>query len=249
MMRRVFIGGNWKMQTSFSKVEELIEMLNCAKIHCGDRDVVVAPPIIFLDHVKQKLRKEIKVAAQNCSDQFEGALTGETSVKMIEDIGVEWVLIGHSERRTIFKESNEFLALKTIAAQKTGLKIIACIGETLAERNSELTETVLKQQLDHLITAISCWSSVVIAYEPVWAIGTGVVATPDQAQSAHLFIRGYITQKVSATVADTLRIIYGGSVKASNVDELFQLPDIDGFLVGGASTSQDFIKIINCSRK
>ncbi|KAF1742367.1 hypothetical protein MXB_2533 [Myxobolus squamalis] len=169
---------------------------------------------------------------------------------MIDDIGIEWVLIGHSERRTIFKESNEFLASKTVVAQKTGLKIIACIGETLAERNSELTETVLKEQLDHLITAISCWSSVVIAYEPVWAIGTGVVATPDQVFIfAHRFIREYIRQKVSKTVADGLRIIYGGSVKASNVDQLFQLPDIDGFLVGGASMSQDFIKIINCARK
>ena len=168
------------------------------------------------------------------------------SPDMIKDLGLEWVILGHSERRIIFKESDEVIGKKISHAIATGLKVIACIGEQIEEREANQTEEVLSKQLKAAASSIKDWSKVVIAYEPVWAIGTGKTATPDIAQTTHNFIRNWLKQNVSEEVSNTTRILYGGSVKSSNSKELAALPDVDGFLVGGASLiSQEFVDIIN----
>ena len=169
---------------------------------------------------------------------------------MIKDSGVEWAILGHSERRQLFQENDEFLAKKMKHAQKVGLNVIACVGETLDERNNGLTLKVNSEQLKSFASSIADWSKVVIAYEPVWAIGTGKNATPEMAQEVHKALRDWLSQNVSQKVAEETRIIYGGSVKANNAAELAHQPDIDGFLVGGASLEpESFISIVNHSKK
>lgn len=177
-----------------------------------------------------------------------GAFTGEVSPAMLKDIGANWVIIGHSERRQIFNETDELIAEKTVHALAEGLKVIACIGETLQEREAGQTEAVVFRQTKALANAIKDWTNVVVAYEPVWAIGTGKTATPQQAQDVHAALRKWFSENVSPAVSAAVRIQYGGSVTAANAKELASQTDIDGFLVGGASLKPEFIQIINAKQ-
>jgi len=213
-------------------------------------EVVIAPPTIYLISLKDILRKDIKVAAQNCYFKPSGAFTGEISPAQLADAGIPYVVLGHSERRTLFHESSALVAQKTRAALDTGLSVILCVGETLEEREANKTAQVVQEQLKPVIEALKPedWSKIVIAYEPVWAIGTGKVATSAQAQEAHVDIRSFLSKAVSPAVAESTRIIYGGSVTAANCKELATQPDVDGFLVGGASLKPEFVNIINAKQ-
>lgn len=243
MTRNFFVGGNWKMNGSLSQVDSLVEILNKASIP-SNTEVVVAPPAIYIDRVRQAVKKEIEVAAQNCYYKASGAFTGEISPEQLKDMGINWVIIGHSERREIFGESDDFVGAKTAYALGAGLGVIACIGEKLEERESGKTEEVCFRQLKAIASHVKDWSHVVVAYEPVWAIGTGKVATPEQAQETHAALRKWLAENVSKEAADKTRILYGGSVNGKNAAELGKKEDIDGFLVGGASLKPEFADII-----
>jgi len=210
-------------------------------------DVVVSPPTLYLEYTRKAVKKEIGVAAQNCYKCEKGAFTGDISPEMIKDVGCEWVILGHSERRNVFGESDELVGEKVKYALSTGLKVIPCIGEKLEEREAGTTNDVVFKQMKAIIANVEAgkWCDVVIAYEPVWAIGTGKVATPEQAQQVHLDLRKWLADNVSADVAKSVRIIYGGSVSGGNCKELAKKEDIDGFLVGGASLKPEFSEIIN----
>ncbi|KAK1229439.1 triosephosphate isomerase [Marasmius sp. AFHP31] len=250
MARQFFVGGNFKMNPVSREAKRgLIKTLNEADLD-PSTEVVIAPPHIYLIPTQELLRKEVKVAAQNCYWKESGAFTGEISPKQLVDAGIPYVILGHSERRTLLHESSEFVAQKTRAALDHGLSIILCIGETLQEREAGETAKVCEAQLKPVVEALkeSDWSKIVVAYEPVWAIGTGKVATPQQAQDAHADIRAYLSKAVSPAVASSTRIIYGGSVSGANCKELSKLPDVDGFLVGGASLKPEFVNIVNSKR-
>lgn len=254
--RKPFVGGNWKANGNTKSNAALIQVLNSAPVDQFDAskvDVIVAPSTIHITSVQAQLRNDIGVSAQNCY-MDSGAFTGETSVDMLCDLSLRHVILGHSERRHVFGESDALIAQKTLRALKSGLTVILCIGEKLNEREEGKTEEVLTQQLSvpsqQLLSDHSqLWKNVVVAYEPVWAIGTGKTASPQQAQDAHAFIRSWLAKNVSEQVAQETRIIYGGSVKASNSDELFKCEDIDGFLVGGASLNAEFLSIIASCQK
>jgi triosephosphate isomerase len=246
--RKFFVGGNWKCFGTMQSVSDLGGKLKSAKVPSGDIvELVVGAPFVYLEAAKTVLASSLfQVSAQNCWYEDKGAFTGEVSAAMLKDVGISWVILGHSERRHIIKESDEIIGKKTAAALKNGLSVILCVGELLEEREGNKTEEVIKSQLDAVKSYISDWTKIVIAYEPVWAIGTGKVATPQQAQEAHLILRNWISQNVSPSTASSTRIIYGGSVKPDNCVELSKKPDIDGFLVGGASLVADqFIPIVN----
>lgn len=212
-------------------------------------EVIVGVPAIYLSYVKTIIPDNVEVAAQNCWKSPKGAFTGEISPAMIKDVGVNWVILGHSERRTIFGEKDELVAEKVAHALESGLKVIACIGETLEERESGKTEEVVFRQLKALVSAIGDkWENIVLAYEPVWAIGTGKTATPQQAQDVHHALRNWLSANVSGSVSDAVRIQYGGSVTAANAKELASCKDIDGFLVGGASLKPEFVEIVNANQ-
>jgi triosephosphate isomerase len=210
-------------------------------------DVVVGAPFVYLQQAQSALAStQIAVSAQNCWYEDKGAFTGEVSAAMLKDLGLPWVILGHSERRHIFGESDEVIGKKTAAALKHGVGVILCVGELLAERESGKTESVIKSQMAAVLPFISEWSKIVVAYEPVWAIGTGKVASPQQAQEAHVILRKWLSENVSSQVADSTRIIYGGSVKPDNCVELSKKADIDGFLVGGCSlVAEQFVPIVN----
>lgn len=208
-------------------------------------EVVVGCPQCYLMYTREHLPENVGVAAQNCYKVAKGAFTGEISPAMIKDLGCEWVILGHSERRHVFGESDQLISEKVGHALESGLKVIPCIGEKLDERESNRTEEVVFSQMKALLPNIKDWTNVVIAYEPVWAIGTGKTASPEQAQDVHAKLRGWLKDNVSADVANSVRIIYGGSVSPSNCAELAKMGDIDGFLVGGASLKPDFVTIIN----
>ena len=193
--------------------------------------------------VRSALDKRIQVGSQNVSAFGSGAYTGELTAEQLLDAGADWTLIGHSERRTLFGESADVTMKKLKRALETELKVIFCIGETLEERENGTTNKVIESQLTGIQDIVKKWTNLVLAYEPVWAIGTGKVATPEQAEDAHKFIRTYLSQQAGSNVADTIRIIYGGSVKSDSAKELIAKPNIDGFLVGGASLKEDFLKI------
>ncbi|KAH8103347.1 Triosephosphate isomerase [Cristinia sonorae] len=250
MPRQFFVGGNFKMNpaTRDAKVA-LAKTLNDATLD-DSVEVVIAPPSIYLIPLQEVLRKDVKVSAQNCYFKTSGAFTGEISPSMLADSRIPYVILGHSERRTLFHETSVDVAQKTRAAIDAGLSVILCVGETLAQREAGETAKVVQEQLDPVIAALKPqeWSKIVIAYEPVWAIGTGKVATSAQAQEAHADIRTYLSSNVSSEVAESTRIIYGGSVTASNCKELSQQPDVDGFLVGGASLKPEFVNIINAKQ-
>ncbi|KAH7537199.1 hypothetical protein FEM48_Zijuj03G0066900 [Ziziphus jujuba var. spinosa] len=289
MGRKFFVGGNWKcISNSYSnfelilflfifllkngtteEVKKIVSTLNDGQVPSQDVvEVVISPPFVFLPLVKSILRPDFHVAAQNCWVKKGGAFTGEVSAEMLVNLDIPWVILGHSERRLILGESNEFVADKVAYALSQGLKVIACVGETLEQRESGSTVDVVAAQTKaiagaylvsyessilhihgHLIVdainkKVSNWANVVLAYEPVWAIGTGKVATPAQAQEVHFELRKWLQANVSPDVAATTRIIYGGSVNAANSKELAAKPDVDGFLVGGASLKPEFIDII-----
>ncbi|KAF4507463.1 hypothetical protein G6O67_003955 [Ophiocordyceps sinensis] len=245
--RKFFVGGNFKMNGSISSVKEIVSNLNSAVLD-AEVEVVVAPPALYyLLLVREHLRSGIEVAAQNVYDKPNGAFTGEISVSQLRDSNITWTILGHSERRTILKETDEVVASKSKYATENGLGVIWCCGESLEEREAGKTIAVVSKQLEALKAQISDWSKIVIAYEPIWAIGTGKVATTQQAQDVHKAIRDWL-RGVSDKVADETRILYGGSVNEKNCGELSKQPDIDGFLVGGASLKPAFIDIINCRK-
>lgn len=249
-MRKKIVAGNWKMNKDYTDGLSLFsEVINMVKDEIiGEQQVIVCAPYIHL-HSLSALGKgytQVSIGAQNAHQEDSGAYTGEISASMLSSIGVEYVILGHSERRQYFGENNELLAKKTDAALKNNLKPIFCIGETLTERENETYFDVVKSQLAegtfHLAEAD--FAKLVIAYEPVWAIGTGVTASSAQAQEIHAFIRKEIAAKYGDTVAQETTILYGGSCNPKNADELFSQPDIDGGLIGGASLkSRDFVDI------
>eukprot|EP01113_Clastostelium_recurvatum_P043507 TRINITY_DN720_c0_g1_i5.p1 TRINITY_DN720_c0_g1~~TRINITY_DN720_c0_g1_i5.p1 ORF type:complete len:258 (+),score=71.66 TRINITY_DN720_c0_g1_i5:199-972(+) len=250
--RKFFVGGNWKSNGSKSSIHALVEALNDASLPAPDQaEVVVSPPSLYLDMVNSTIKNNIQVAAQNCWTETSGAFTGEIAAEMVLDLGLRWVILGHSERRSIFGESSDMVAKKTKHALDVGLQVILCVGEQLSEREAGKTKDVIYEQLEAVAKQVKDWNNIVIAYEPVWAIGTGKVASPQQAQDAHADIRHWLasSSRGNAT-AESVRIIYGGSVKADNSDELARQEDIDGFLVGGASLiPAGFVAIVNSANQ
>ena len=234
------------MHGSKDMVTSLLEGLLAGSSAQGNADLAVFPPFPYLSLTESVLSgSHIQWGGQTMNPNAQGAHTGETSGSMLVDMGCQFVLVGHSERRSIYAESDEDVAQRFKAALDAGLKPVLCVGETLQEREQNLTEAVVARQLDAVIDSvgIDVFSNAVVAYEPVWAIGTGLTATPEQAQSVHAFIRDKISA-LNAIIATQLRILYGGSVKGSNAAELFAQTDIDGGLVGGASlTAEDFLAI------
>ncbi|GMN57198.1 hypothetical protein TIFTF001_026306 [Ficus carica] len=245
MGRKFFVGGNWKCNGTTEEVKKIVKTLNDGQVPSQDVvEVVVSPPYVYLPLVKSILRPDFHVAAQNCWVKKGGAYTGEVSAEILVDLDIPWVIIGHSERRLILGESNEFVGDKVAYALSKGLKVIACVGETLQQREAGTTVEVVAAQTKAIADRVSDWTNVVLAYEPVWAIGTGKVATPAQAQEVHSELRKWLHENISPEVAATVRIIYGGSVNGANSKELAGQPDVDGFLVGGASLKPEFIDII-----
>jgi len=244
MTRQFFVGGNFKMNGTIKSITEIVHNLNNANLD-PKTEVVIAPPSLYLLLTREHLRKEIEVAAQNVYDKPNGAFTGEISAAQLGDSGIGWVLAGHSERRTVLGEDDQFVASKTKASLEGGLGVILCVGETLEEREANKTIDVVTRQLTAVAKTTKDWSKIVVAYEPVWAIGTGKVATTGQAQEVHAEIRKWISSSVSPEAAEKTRIIYGGSVTEKNCKDLAKQADIDGFLVGGASLKPAFIDIIN----
>ncbi|KPI96167.1 PREDICTED: triosephosphate isomerase [Papilio xuthus] len=248
MPRKFVVGGNWKMNGDKNMINEIINNMKKGPLD-KEVEVIIGVPSIYLTYVKSIVPDTIQVAAQNCWKVPKGAFTGEISPAMLKDIGVNWVIIGHSERRTIFHEDDTLVAEKVAHALESGMKVIACIGETLEEREAGKTEEVVFRQTQALVPAIGDkWANVVLAYEPVWAIGTGKTASPQQAQDVHASLRNWLANNVSAQVADAVRIQYGGSVTAANAVELASCADIDGFLVGGASLKPEFVNIVNATK-
>ncbi|XP_001990150.2 triosephosphate isomerase isoform X1 [Drosophila grimshawi] len=242
--RQFCVGGNWKMNGDQKSIAEICKVLSGAALDPSTQ-VVIGCPAIYLMQVRNLLPCSIGVAGQNSYKVSKGAFTGEISPAMLKDVGVEWVILGHSERRAIFNESDELIAEKAEHALAEGLKVIACIGESLQEREAGKTNDVVERQMAAYANKIKDWTNVVVAYEPVWAIGTGKTATPDQAQEVHAHLRKWLAEKISPQVSASLRIQYGGSVTGANAKELAKKPDIDGFLVGGASLKPEFVDIIN----
>ncbi len=248
-MRKKVIAGNWKMYYDLSESQNLISRLTSGlsgkKFNC---DIIICPPFTSLSEASSLIKDTpIKLGAQNMYFQESGAYTGEISAKMLKSVGCEYVILGHSERRTIFKESDGLINEKIKAALKAGLKPIFCVGETLEERENRKEKDVLKTQLSRGLDQISLdeMKQIIIAYEPVWAIGTGRTATPAQADEMHEYIRNYIQDDFTPEIAENLIIQYGGSVKPDNAGDLLSRKDIDGALIGGACLKADsFISII-----
>ena len=246
MARRPLVMGNWKLNGSKAFTKELIEGLKAELHDVTGCDVAIAPLVMYLGTAEAALAgSQIALGAQNVDVNVKGAFTGDISTEMLKDFGAKYIIIGHSERRTYHKESDEFVAKKFGALKEAGLVPVLCIGETEAENEAGKTEEVCARQIDAVINAlgVEAFNGAVIAYEPIWAIGTGKSATPAQAQAVHAFIRGHIAAK-SQAVADQVIIQYGGSVNDSNAAELFTQPDIDGALVGGASLKAPAFAVI-----
>ena len=244
-MRSPIVAGNWKMNSSRREARVLLDAISAAAPPANVR-VLVFPPLAYLAELVQAYAGGvIEFGAQDVSEHAKGAFTGEVSAQMLADIGARWVLVGHSERRAYHGESSELVARKLKAALAAGLSPIACVGETRSEREGGVTEAVLRAQLAPLLAlGEESLSKSVIAYEPVWAIGTGLTATPQQAQDAHALIRSEIASS-SATMANSLVVLYGGSVKPDNAGDLFAQSDVDGGLIGGASlAAADFLGIV-----
>ncbi len=247
MSRRLFIAGNWKMNTSSESGVALATGLTKAIGAVEAVDLGVAPPFVYLAAVREALAGgNIALMAQNMSSQDNGAFTGDISGAMLKDVGVRAVILGHSERRHVFGESDETISRKVVKALGDGLEVVLCVGELLAEREADQTTDVVSRQVKIGLEGVSKadMAGVTIAYEPVWAIGTGMTATPDQAQEVHAMIRELIGGLYDAEVAESLRIQYGGSVKPDNAADLLGQPDIDGALVGGASLKVELFKAI-----
>lgn len=248
-MKKKIVAGNWKMNLEYEEGISLFsEIVNMVKDERkGDQVAVICAPFIHLNSLAKLGGSIVHIGAQNCHQKESGAYTGEISAKMIKSVGCEYVIIGHSERRQYFAETDALLAEKTSIALKNGLTPIFCIGETLDERNNGTYFDVLKTQLEQGLFDLSSedFKKIVIAYEPVWAIGTGLTATSEQAQEVHAFIRKEAAAKYSEEIAENTTILYGGSCNPKNAAELFSQKDIDGGLIGGASLkSRDFVDII-----
>ena len=240
-MRRPLVAGNWKMHGSRAETATLLDDLIQRQGAASTAEVAVCPPFVYLQEAARRLKEsDIVLGAQNVCAEAVGAFTGEVSAAMLKDVGCRYVIVGHSERRALYHEDDKLVARKFVAVQSQKLTPILCVGETLEQRERGETEQVVARQLDAVIAVagITAFADAVIAYEPVWAIGTGKNATPQQAQDVHAFIRGRISGR-DAKIAAELRILYGGSVKAANAAELFEMPDVDGGLVGGASLRGD----------
>jgi triosephosphate isomerase (TIM) len=249
-MRTPFVAGNWKMNTSKAAAVELAK--GVAKGAVTGVDIGVAPPFVYLDAVAQAIAgSSILLGAQDCYCEISGAYTGEISADMLKDVGVRFCLTGHSERRHVLHEPSDLIARKARAIYKGGLTLIHCVGEKLEERDSNQTLNVVKQQLDELKpTEMSDPNRVVIAYEPVWAIGTGRNATDQQAQDVHAFIRQSLTKMWNRDFADRVRIQYGGSMKPENAAGLISQPDVDGGLIGGAALkAESFLGIVKAAKE
>eukprot|EP01123_Difflugia_compressa_P010140 TRINITY_DN3630_c0_g1_i1.p1 TRINITY_DN3630_c0_g1~~TRINITY_DN3630_c0_g1_i1.p1 ORF type:complete len:280 (+),score=54.46 TRINITY_DN3630_c0_g1_i1:67-840(+) len=243
--RKYFVGGNWKLNGTKESIKSLVGELNTISPRADHIELLIAPPTLYLPYVQSLVTNDLlQIGAQNCWKDNFGAFTGETSPQQLKDCGIPWVILGHSERRNIFGETSELVTQKTQAALNAGLKVVFCCGERLQEREAGKTIEVVQEQLAAL-KGITHWESIVIAYEPVWAIGTGKVATPEQAQEVHAVIRDWLSKNLSPTVAQQTRIIYGGSVTSASSTVLGLQPDVDGFLVGGASLKgPEFIQIV-----
>jgi len=248
-MRTPMIAGNWKLHKTLQESSLLVTELIPAVADNRMVEIVVAPVYTALNKVAETIAgSNIKLAAQNCYPELQGAFTGEVSPALLKDVGCHYVIVGHSERRQLFGEKDEFINNKARALAVAGLGIILCIGETLEERESGQMFDVLRRQIRYGLKHLTAdqMAGVVIAYEPVWAIGTGKTASDEQAQEAHAFIRALVAELYNVQVASATRILYGGSVKPGNIDGLMTQPDVDGALVGGASlNAEDFARIAN----
>jgi triosephosphate isomerase (TIM) len=249
-MRGFLVAGNWKMNGSQAANTALIEGIRAGMPESDTVELMICPPFPYLAAAAELVAgSRLKLGAQTVSEHAAGAFTGETSGAMLRDVGCEFVLVGHSERRALFGESSETVAAKYVAAQVAGLQPVLCVGETLAEREAGDTERVIGKQLEAVLDSagVGSLANAVIAYEPVWAIGTGETASPEQAQDVHAHIRRLVGARDEA-LAGSVQILYGGSVKGDNAAGLFSMPDIDGGLIGGASLkSDDFLAIANAA--
>lgn len=245
-MRQSLVVGNWKMNGSIAANRSLIDGIKQNIASVKNAEMAVCPPFVYLHQIRELLKDtSINWGSQDVSQCDPGAFTGEVAISMLVDFGCKYVIVGHSERRSLYGESDELVAEKFAKVQSAGLIPILCVGELLEEREAGNTEAVVKRQLDAVLNlqGVASLEKSVIAYEPVWAIGTGKTATPQQAQDVHAFIRGQISA-LDAEVANKVQILYGGSVKGSNAKELFTMSDIDGGLIGGASLkAEDFLAI------
>jgi len=239
LKRTLFVVGNWKMNTTLQSAQGLAaDLVKGMDASCSGVDVGVCPPAPYLIPVAEKIRgSAIVLGAQNASNEKPGAFTGEVAIEMLLDVGCQWVILGHSERRQFFGDTDVVINKKIHASLERGLKVIFCVGELLADRQSGKTNAVLETQLTNGLQGLTPaqMDRIVIAYEPVWAIGTGVTASPEQAEETHAFIRKWLSGRFGQAVSDATRIQYGGSVKGDNARELLAKPNIDGALVGGAS--------------
>lgn len=249
-MRQILIAGNWKMNGTREQNAALLRALT-DQVEVSDKaTMLVCPPSVYIPEVCREIKGSgILLGAQNCSTEASGAYTGEVAADMLSDVGCRYVIVGHSERRALYGETDSVVARKFLAAQKAGLIPVLCVGETLEEREEGITNDVIRRQLSTVLdlAGVEAFAKAVVAYEPVWAIGTGKTASPEQAQEIHAFIRGLISER-DATIADSIQLLYGGSMKASNAAQLLGMPDVDGGLVGGASLQADeFIKIFEAA--
>lgn len=248
-MRTNIVAGNWKMNKTYQETKALVKELNSAvkELTLNNTRVIIAPTFVNLQKASKMTRKSvIEVAAQNMHQEASGAFTGEISAAMLKSVHVDTVILGHSERREYFGETDELLAAKVDAALKNDLEVIFCFGEVLEDRKAgnhfKVVESQIKNALFHLDS--SDWSRIILAYEPVWAIGTGETASPEQAQEMHAFIRELVAERYMSDVSEEVSILYGGSVKPGNAEEIFSKKDVDGGLIGGASLNADDFKAI-----
>ncbi len=247
-MRKKIVAGNWKMNCDLSETKNLLEGLTQSLPNLLSAEVIVAPPFTNLQFAFDNLKnRPIHVCSQNINENDSGAFTGEISVAMLKSVGVNYAIVGHSERREIYNETDELLKKKVNQSLKNNITPLFCVGEKLPAREAEKHFDVVKEQIEKATFHLSAdeFKNIVIAYEPVWAIGTGKTASPEQAQEMHLYIRELIAKKYNQTTADEVSILYGGSVKPANAKEIFGQPDVDGGLIGGASlNAEDFVAII-----
>ena len=247
-MRKQIVAGNWKMNNDLAMTESLITELK-KLVKTSNADMMIAPAFTNLWHAFEALRhSDIEVVAQNMHFAENGAYTGEISAGMLKSVGIQTVILGHSERRAYFNETDDLLAQKVNAALKNNMRVIFCFGEELADRKSNNHEMVVENQIKKALFHLNsdAFNSLILAYEPVWAIGTGETASPEQAQDMHAFIRKTLANKYGQNLANSVSILYGGSVKPNNAREIFSKPDVDGGLIGGAALkAEDFMAIVN----
>lgn len=253
-MRRLFVAGNWKMNLLGKSARELAESVaGAVPGEESEIEVLICPPSLYLRSAGGAIAdSNVQLGAQDVYHEAPGAFTGEIAAEMLVDAGCQWVILGHSERRHVIGETDELINKKVLKALQSGLKVMLCVGELLSERKAEQTTTVLDRQLAGALNDVSAeqMQQVAIAYEPVWAIGTGVVATKDQAESAHAHVRKWLSGRYNPQVGEETQILYGGSVKPDNAVELMSQPNIDGVLVGGASLKTElFVPIIEAARQ